>query len=101
MMDAAEIDAMVFALRAIAAQLAEAPIGSVRRIPLKDAAFVAGVSEAQMRRRCEQSRYGIVTGGYGFKVGSRWEVVWAPFVATLPVGSLHRVNAINRARMRD
>ena len=70
-------------------------------MPLKDAAYVAVISEAQMRRRCEQNIYGLVPGGYGFKNGARWEVVIAPFVDTLPVSALHRVNSLNRARMRD
>jgi phenylacetate-coenzyme A ligase PaaK-like adenylate-forming protein len=99
--DAGSISATVQALRAVADQLEEAPPGAVRRMLLKDAAFVAGISEPQMRRRCEQNVYGDVAGGYGFKDGGRWEVVIAPFVATLPVSALPRVNSINRAWTRD
>ncbi|QIG96297.1 hypothetical protein [Bradyrhizobium sp. 6(2017)] len=95
------VDAMVAALRTTADQLEEAPAGAIRRIPVKLAARVAGVTEAQMRRRCEQNVYGVDVGGYGFKNGGRWEVVIAPFIASLPVSALSRVNSINRAWMRD
>ncbi|MDA9407942.1 hypothetical protein [Bradyrhizobium sp. CCBAU 45384] len=101
MIDTASIAATVQALRAVADQLEEAPLGAMRRMRLKDAAYVAGVSEAQMRKRCEDNRFGIEPGGYGFKNGARWEVVIAPFVDTLPVSALRRVNSVNRARMRE
>lgn len=98
---AADLEAAATALRMILDQLAEAPPGSLRRMCLKDAAFVAGISEAQMRRRCEANVYGVVAGGYGFKNGSRWEIVVVPFISTLPISALRHVNRVNRARMRD
>jgi len=98
MMGAAEFDTMTTAMRSIMDQLAEAPTG---RIFLKDAAYIAGVTEAQMRKRCEDNRYGMEPGGYGFKNGCRWEVVVAPFVNSLPVSALVRFRDINRAWMRD
>jgi hypothetical protein len=100
----ADIDRMVSSLLMITDQLradAAAPRGSLHTIPLKDAAFIAGISEAQMRKRCEKHVYGITSGGYGRKRSSRWEVVFAPFVATLPVRALGRVNTLNRAYTRD
>lgn len=100
-MDAAEVEATVLALRTIADRLADVPPGVTRCMPVKDAAYIAAISEAQMRRRCEQNVFGIHTGGYGRKIGARWWVVIAPFIVTLPVGALHRVNMLNRARMRD
>lgn len=100
MMDAADVDKIVAAMRIIADQLADAS-GTTRCIPVKDAAYVAAISEAQMRRRCERNKFGIHAGGYGRRIGARWWVVIAPFIATLPVGVLHRINTINRARMRD
>ena len=81
-----DIDLMVSSLRTVADQLhaeAQATAGSVHTIPLKDAAFIAGVSEAQMRKRCEANIYGLVAGGYGYKNGSRWAIVFAPFIPTM------------------
>lgn len=101
MTEAAEVDATVLVLRTIADQLAEVPPGATRCMPVKDAAYIAGISEAQMRRRCELSVFSVDRGGYGRKIGARWWVVIAPFILTLPVGALHRVNMLNRARMRD
>ena len=96
-----QVDAMLVAMRTIMDQLAEAPPGSFCRIRLKHAAYVAGITEAQMRKRCEQNRFGIDPGGYGFRKGCRWEVVVAPFVNSLPVSALARFRDINRAWMRD
>jgi hypothetical protein len=102
MMDAAaDLETAFAALRTIVDELAEAPPGSLRRMPLKDAAFVVGISETRMRRRCEENVYGVVVGGYGYKRRGRWEVVLAPFVIGLPVSALRRVNTINRSRLRD
>lgn len=94
MNDAADIDAMVNSLKTMADRLraeADAPAGSIHKIPLKTAAYIANVSEAQMRKRCEDNVYGLVAGGYGFKERSRWEVVFAPFINSLPVSALRRV----------
>ncbi len=91
---AADIDVLVSSLQAIADRLraeAAAPAGSIHTIPLKTAAYIAGVSEAQMRRRCEDNVYGVVAGGYGFKKRSRWAIVFAPFINSLPVNALRRV----------
>ncbi|HEX7882958.1 MAG TPA: hypothetical protein VF499_09485 [Afipia sp.] len=96
-MDTFEVAAMLVAMRTIVDQLEDAAPGPARRMQLKDAAFVAGISEAQMRRRCEQNRYDVQPGGYGFRVGGRWQVVIAPFVNSLPVSALPRVKeAITR-----
>ncbi|MGY3584455.1 stalled ribosome alternative rescue factor ArfA [Bradyrhizobium sp. USDA 4341] len=95
-MDTFEVAAMLTAMRTIVDQLEDAAPGPARRMQLKDAAFVAGISEAQMRRRCEQNRYG-KPGGYGYRIGGRWQVVIAPFVNSLPVSALLRVKeAITR-----
>jgi hypothetical protein len=87
MMDTADFDAMLLAMRTITDQLAEAPNS---KITLKEAAYVAGVTEAQMRKRCEDNRYAVDPGGYGYKKVGRWEVVIAPFVKSLPVSALAR-----------
>lgn len=94
MMGAAEFDTMATAMKSILDQIAASPTG---RLLLKDAAYIAGISEAQMRKRCEENRYGMDVGGYGFKNGGHWEVVVAPFVNSLPVSALPRFRDINRA----
>ena len=97
------LGATVAALRGIADQLdaeADAPPGLVRIIWLKDAAYIAGVSEAQMRKRCDSQKYGVHAGGYGCKQGGRRAVVFAPFIASLPVSALERVNSQNCALAR-
>jgi hypothetical protein len=91
-----DIDRMVIALEETATTLradAVAPAGSMHTIRLKDAAYIAGVSEAQMRKRCEENIHSFHPGGYGLKRdgSNRWEVVFAPFIATVPVGALLRV----------
>lgn len=104
MMDAVEIGRMASSLEAIAQQLrsdAGNPAGSAMTIPLKHAAFFAGISEAQMRKRCEQSVYDHHAGGFGIKRGKFWEVAFAPFIATLPVGALELVKEWYRASARE
>lgn len=67
---------------------------------LKDAAYVAGVSESQMRRRCQELPYGIVDGGYGFRDrGERpWSVVILPFFMSLPLIAILRFRNSRAAR---
>ena len=93
------IDSMIADLEAMLARLREyasAP-DSVHKISLKDAAFLAGISESQMRRRCEDNLYDVDPGGYGLKRGNLWDVATVPFLATLPLSALGRVKGARRA----
>jgi hypothetical protein len=91
----ADIDLMITSMQKITEHLradADAPAGSVHKISLKEAAYIAGISEAQMRKRCEENNaYGVVAGGFGYKRRGRWEVVFVPFINSLPVSALARV----------
>jgi hypothetical protein len=103
MMHPAEIDAMMATMQTTMDHLTKAPPGPSNTITLKEAAYVAGVTEAQMRKRCEKNLYGTKPGGFGWRVrkGCRWEVVVAPFVNSLPVKALPRLLEVIRAPMRD
>ncbi|MVT69979.1 hypothetical protein GPL21_33385 [Bradyrhizobium pachyrhizi] len=106
MTDLPDIDTLVRSLLVAADRLqaadqllagADAP---AVRISLKAAAYAAGVSEAQMRKRCNERMYGEVAGGYGYRDGGRLEVVLVPFIADLRVGDLERVKIVNHALTR-
>lgn len=88
------LDQTAASLVALAQRLrdqAAAPAEALHAISAKEAAYILGISEASMRRRCEDNPFGDGRG-YGLKVGGRWLVVFAPFIATVPVGLLHRVS---------
>jgi hypothetical protein len=76
----------------IVLELARRPAEATNSMDLKDAAFVAGISESQMRRRCQLLPFGIVAGGYGLKGrGERpWKVVILPFLMSLPLVAILR-----------
>ncbi|MCK1595869.1 hypothetical protein [Bradyrhizobium sp. 164] len=69
-----------------------APEGALHEIGLKEAAFIADVSESQMRRLCQANIHGAQPGGFGRKeLGSdRWRVVTLPFLKILPLRALER-----------
>jgi hypothetical protein len=89
-----EIDLIVASLEAMLVRLraqANEPAGTMQTITVKQAAYAAGISEAQMRKRCEHEFRLNPDDGYAIKDGGRWEVVFAPFVNSLPVSALRRV----------
>ena len=93
MTDPEIIDSMIADLEAMLVRLREyaSATDSVHKISLKDAAFLAGISESQMRKRCEDNRYDVDPSGFGLKRGNLWDVAIVPFLATLSLGALNRV----------
>lgn len=90
------LDQTVASLDAVAQRLREhaaSPDQTVHAISAKEAAFILGISEASMRKRCEENPFGMQADGYGLKVRGRWLVVFGPFISTVPVGLLHRVSS--------
>lgn len=61
----------------------------VQTISVGEAAFIADISEAQMRKLCRENRYD--KGGYAFRGGGRWRIVVVPFIQSLRVSALTRV----------
>lgn len=60
-------------------------------IDLKEAAFIAGISESQMRRRCQANIHGVHPDGYGRKLeGDRWDVIAVPFLLSVPLKAIER-----------
>jgi hypothetical protein len=77
--------------------------GSMFYLELKTAAFIAGVSEAQMRKRCEEDReaHREGPGGYAFKSGGRWTVGTVRFLMTLPLSALVRFRQVDPVRSKS
>lgn len=77
-----------------------APEGVLHTIGLKDAAYVANISVAQMRRLCAANPCG-APGGYGFRKSrdELWRVEVLPFLRTLSLGSVLRFRDIGVSRV--
>lgn len=74
-----------------------APVGALHTLELKDAAYIAGVSESRMRRRCQENVFGLHPNGYGRKKESSaglWEVVALPFLMSVPMRNLARFREV-------
>ncbi|MBR1154600.1 hypothetical protein [Bradyrhizobium sp. JYMT SZCCT0428] len=81
------------ALEAVARRLrdyAGAPDKTLH-LTVKEAAFILGVTDGQMRKLCDKSRFNKDPGGFCVKKGCRRSVVFEPFIKIVPVGQLHRV----------
>lgn len=59
---------------------------------LKEAAFVADISESRLRLLCSQNVRGLRPGGYGYRKrdGAPWEVEVLPFLVQLPLALVPR-----------
>ncbi|MCK1595573.1 hypothetical protein [Bradyrhizobium sp. 164] len=71
--------------------------GELHTIGLKEAAYIAGVSESHMRRLCQLNVYGLNPEGYGRKKSGRadlWEVVALPFLMSVPMRNLARFREV-------
>lgn len=67
--------------------------GELHTLGLKEAAYIAGVSESHMRRLCQLNVYGLNPEGYGRKKAGKadlWEVVAVPFLMSVPMRNLAR-----------
>jgi hypothetical protein len=78
-----------------------APEGFMHMISLKAAAHIAGITESQMRRRCQQNVTGMSGAEYGFKRNEDddWSVVTLPFLATEPVRNILRFKEVRKSQI--
>jgi hypothetical protein len=77
------------------------PEGIRQTISLKAAAYIAGITDSQMRRRCKQNATGTCGAEYGFKRSedTDWSVLALPFLTSLPMRNVLRFKEVTKSQI--